>query len=399
MSAIFFVRCTLLLAAVLLNGCQQQDAPPLDQQLYVWQRQWTEAHDDALARSRGDFSTLRVLALQTYPQAGWERARITPALLKNDGRPLIAVIRLDGQLKTLDQTEATVQIQRVVADWQAQGLMLAGVEIDHDAGTASLPAYREFLAGLRNVLPATLKLSITALPAWLDSRELPALLAVVDSSVLQVHAVSSPERGLFDPAQAKQWAGRWSRITAKPFYLALPAYGIALLPGDGGAPMVESEVPIEHVGPRRELLADPLQLSRLAAQLRAEPPLHLAGLIWFRLPLKGDRRAWSLATLRAVARGDRLASQLKLNLSNNDGLYDISVSNRGNLDGGLPERVTLAVTQCDAVDAVNGYAVQQTSGQLSFTRLKDGRLLADAERTLGWARCTKIDQGSSHVYP
>ncbi|APC16787.1 hypothetical protein BLL42_13990 [Pseudomonas frederiksbergensis] len=399
MSATFFVRCALLLAAVLLNGCQQQDAPPLDQQLYVWQRQWTDAHDDALAQSRGDFSTLRVLALQTYPQAGWRRARINPALLKNDGRPLIAVIRLDGQLKTLDQTETTVQIQRVVADWQAQGLMLAGVEIDHDAGTARLPAYREFLAGLRNVLPATLKLSITALPAWLDSPELPALLTVVDSSVLQVHAVSSPERGLFDPAQAKQWAGRWSRITAKPFYLALPAYGIALLPGDSGAPMVESEVPIEHVGQRRELLADPLQLSKLASQLRAEPPPHLAGLIWFRLPLKGDRRAWSLATLRAVARGDRLASQLKLNLSSNDGLYDIRVSNRGNLDGGLPERVTLAVTQCDAVDAVNGYAVHQTPGQLSFTRLQDGRLLADAERTLGWARCTKIDQGSSHVYP
>lgn len=249
------------------------------------------------------------------------------------------------------------------------------------------------------MLPATLKLSITALPAWLDSPELPGLLAVVDSSVLQVHAVSSPEHGLFDPAQAKQWTGRWSRITAKPFYLALPAYGIALLPGDGGAPIVESEVPLERVGQRRELLADPHQLSTLASQLRAEPPPHLAGLIWFRLPLKGDRRAWSLATLRAVARGDRLASQLELNLFSHDGLYDIAVSNRGNLDGGLPERVTLAVTECDAVDALNGYAVQQTPGQLSFTRLKDGRLPAEAERTLGWARCTKIDQGSSHVYP
>ena len=103
--------------------------------------------------------------------------------------------------------------------------------------------------------------------------------------------------------------------------------------------------------------------------------------------------------MRAVARGDRLASQLTLNLSSNDGLYDIRVSNRGNLDGALPERVTLAVTDCDAVDALIGYAVQQMPGQLSFTRLKDGRLPADAERPLGWARCTKIDQGGSNVYP
>ena len=160
-----------------------------------------------------------------------------------------------------------------------------------------------------------LPLSITALPAWLDSPELPALLSTVDSSVLQVHAVSDPRRGLFDPDQARQWAKAWSRITSKPFYLALPAYGVALLPGAGGAPVVESEVPIERGGKRRELLADPQQLSRLGSELRNDPPAHLAGLIWFRLPLASDRRAWSLTTLGAVARGDALDSRLALKLS------------------------------------------------------------------------------------
>ncbi|WP_347902852.1 DUF3142 domain-containing protein [Pseudomonas purpurea] len=400
MSASFFVRCLVLLAGLwLLGGCQPQEAPPLDQQLYVWQRQWTEAHEDALAQTRSDFSTLRVLALQAFPGAGWSRARIDPALLKRDGRPLIAVIRLDGQLKQLDHAEVRTQILNVLTDWQAQGLTLAGVEIDHDAGNARLPAYREFLVDLRSVLPASLKLSITALPAWLDSSTLPALLAVVDSSVLQVHAVSDPEQGLFDPKQAKQWAERWSRITPHPYYLALPAYGVALLPNADGVPTVESEVPIEGAGLRRELLADPQQLSRLAAQLRAEPPAHLAGLIWFRLPLKGDRRAWSLATLRAVARGDALNSQLTLNLANTDGLYDIAVNNTGNLDSAWPERVTLAVSHCDGADAVGGYTLQQSPEQLTFTRLKEGRLPAGAARVVGWARCTFIDQGGSHVYP
>lgn len=151
----FFTRLIVLLAAVLLNGCEQQDAPPLDQQLYVWQRQWTSAHDAALRDSRADFSTLRVLALQAFPQAGWSRARIDPTLLKRDGRPLIAVIRLDGQLKGLDQDEVTAHIQQVLSDWQGQGLILSGVEIDHDAGNARLPAYREFLTHLRAVLPAS----------------------------------------------------------------------------------------------------------------------------------------------------------------------------------------------------------------------------------------------------
>ncbi|MFU2328436.1 DUF3142 domain-containing protein [Pseudomonas sp. NFX98] len=397
---VFFTRLIILLTAlVLLNGCDQQPAPPLDQQLYIWQRQWTPAHESALRDSRADFSTLRVLALQAFPRAGWSRAHIDPLLLKRDGRPLIAVIRLDGQLKSLSQDEVTLQIQQLIIDWQAQGLNLVGVEIDHDAGNARLPAYREFLAHLRTTLPASLPLSITALPAWLDSPELPALLSTVDSSVLQVHAVSDPRRGLFDPDQARQWAKAWSRITDKSFYLALPAYGVALLPGASGAPVVESEIRIERDGERRELLADPQQLSKLATQLRNDPPAHLAGLIWFRLPLANDRRAWSLTTLRAVSRGDVLDSRLALKLSADEGLYDIAITNEGNLDSAWPERLILAVQGCEGADALAGYALQQSPDLLTFTRLREGRIAAGGQRAIGWARCAKIDQGASNVHP
>jgi len=388
-----------LFALMVLSACKQQDAPPLDQQLYVWQRQWTPAHTAALRDSRDDFSTLRVLALQAFPNAGWRRARIDAQLLQADGRPLIAVIRLDGQLKSLDQDQVTAQILQVLADWQTQGLTLSGVEIDHDAGNARLPAYAEFLKHLRSALPTSLPLSITALPAWLGSAQLPELLQTVDSSVLQVHAVSDPRRGLFDPDQALKWAKAWARITDKPFYLALPAYGVALLPDDGGAPLVESEVQLERAGQRRELLADPLQLSQLGLALRADPPAHLTGLIWFRLPLANDRRAWSLTTLRAVARGDRLASQLGVTLSEHDGLYDIRLDNPGNLDSAWPARITLKVQSCESADALAGYSLQQSPDLLTFTRLRDGRLPAGGQRAIGWARCANIDQGGSHVDP
>jgi hypothetical protein len=388
-----------LFLGILLVGCKQQDAPPLDQQLYIWQRQWTPAHESALRDSHNDFSTLRVLALQAFPNAGWSRARIDARLLKADGRALIEVIRLDGQLKSLDQDQVTAQILQVLADWQAQGLTLSGVEIDHDAGNARLPAYAEFLKQLRSALPKEIPLSITALPAWLDSAQLPTLLQTVDSSVLQVHAVSDPRRGLFDSDQALKWAKAWARITDKPFYLALPAYGVALLPDDGGAPLVESEVQLERGGERQELLADPLQLSKLGKTLREDPPAHLAGLIWFRLPLANDRRAWSLTTLRAVARGDQLVSQLGVTFSENDGLYDIKLDNPGNLDSAWPAQITLKAKSCEGADALAGYALQQGPDLLTFTRLRDGRLPAGGQRAIGWARCAHIDQGGSHVDP
>lgn len=388
-----------LLLGVLLSGCEQHEAPPLDQQLYIWQRQWKPAHAAALRDSHDDFSTLRVLALQAFPNAGWSRALIDAPLLKADGRPVIAVVRLDGQLKSLDRDQVTAQILQVLADWQAQGLTVSGVEIDHDAGNARLLDYAEFLKHLRAALPTALPLSITALPAWLDSAQLPALLQTVDSSVLQVHAVSDPRRGLFDPDQALKWAKAWARISDTPFYLALPAYGVALLPDDGGAPVVESEVQLERGGERRELLADPLQLSQLAKSLRADPPTHLAGLIWFRLPLANDRRAWSLTTLRAVARGDALSSRLGVTFSEHDGLYDIQLDNPGNLDSAWPARITLKAQSCEGADALAGYALQQGPDLLTFTRLRDGRLPAGGHRAIGWARCAHIDQGGSHVDP
>ncbi|WP_191487942.1 DUF3142 domain-containing protein [Pseudomonas sp. FEN] len=371
----------------------------LDQQLYVWQRQWRPAHEQALAQSRVDFSTLRVLALQVQPKAGWSRARVDLEQLKADGRPVIAVIRLDGQLPALDPELARAQILQLLADWRAGGVMPAGVEIDHDSGSARLSGYTDFLVKLRSLLPPSLKLSITALPAWLDSPQLPALLQTVESSVLQVHAVSNPRLGLFYPDQARDWAERWARISDKPFYLALPAYGVALLPDDQGGPVVEGEVALKRAGERRELLADPQQLATLTRQLRDKPPAHLAGLIWFRLPLPGDRRAWSLTTLRAVARGEALTSQWQVELSARDGLYDIRLANLGNLDRPLPTRVVLNAEQCDGVDGLNGYTLRQTPKQLIFTRQSSARIAAGGQRALGWARCTRIDQGAWNVYP
>jgi hypothetical protein len=127
--------------------------------------------------------------------------------------------------------------------------------------------------------------------------------------------------------------------------------------------------------------------------------VHLAGIIWFRLPLAGDRRAWSLTTLGAVARGDRLDSRMRLHVEERGGLYDIRLVNQGNLDSPWPQRLTLAVGACDGVDALAGYTLQQTPGVLTFTRIKEGRLAAGAQRAIGWARCTKIDQGGFNVYP
>ncbi|PTQ67626.1 DUF3142 domain-containing protein [Pseudomonas sp. GV071] len=386
-----FLLCLLTLLA--LSGCEQPANVALDQQVYIWQRQWRPAHAQALADSRADFSTLRVLAAQLHPREGWVTARLDPALLRQDGRPLIAVIRLDGQLPQLDTASIGVQIKTIVSAWQASGLNLRGVEIDHDCASSRLPAYAELLHTLRRELPRELPLSITALPAWLTSPTLVDVLREVDSSVLQVHAINRPEAGLFDAPQALRWANAYGAVNSKPFHLALPAYGVALTEnGD-----VESEAPLPQGGARRELQAKPEDVATLLRDMQAAPIPHLAGLIWFRLPLAGDRRAWPLATLQAVLHQQPLRGDIQVTVQQQGELYELRLVNSGNLNAPLPARIYNDAARCESGDGVQGYRLHRASNTLEFVRQPPGQLAAGQSRVLGWLRCSQLDHGGFRV--
>lgn len=75
---------------------------------------------------------------------------------------------------------------------------------------------------------------------------------------------------------------------------------MALLGFDAQGALVESEVSQRVAGQIQELTVAPQQIADFLQQLAQRPLPHLRGIIWFRLPLENDRRAWSMATLRAV---------------------------------------------------------------------------------------------------
>ena len=99
---------------------------------------------------------------------------------------------------------------------------LAGVEIDYDCPTSKLATYARFLAALRSRLAPSTKLSITALPTWMNSGELEGLTRNLDEIVLQVHAVDDPRRGLFDPDQAERWVKDFGQRIRRPFRWRFP---------------------------------------------------------------------------------------------------------------------------------------------------------------------------------
>jgi hypothetical protein len=372
------------LAFVLMTAAAS--AGPLPQEAYVWQRVWTPDVRAAIHDTAGLFAGYRVLAAET------DRNGHLKSFTPDWSRTGTAVVRIDGTLQRLDAKVLLKELAALKARWPRS----IGLEIDYDCGTASLSAYAGFLNQVRTLKPA--RLSITALPAWLDSPDLPAVLAQVDEAVLQVHAVRSPSQGLFDGQLARRWVDRFDRF-GKRFRVALPDYGTRVIRSEGGAVIaMESEAPklIGGAG-AEELTATPEEVAKLLADLNRRRPQHLTGIAWFRLPVQGDVRIWSLPTLAAVIRGQPLAAHSGITLRPGpaSGSLDILVSNDGDTDTPPPRAVHLP-SRCTPADGVGGYRYDAQKNML--IRLQNVLIRAHHERVIGWARC-HASRGDFHVEP
>jgi hypothetical protein len=372
----------------------------LGEGVYVWQRVWLPANLMALADSKAVFTELRVLAAQDQPGEGWVDAKVDLPSLKSDGRAMRPVIRLDGRLASLDTNAIVGKASDLVAKWREAGAMVDGVEIDFDCASARLDEYAKLLAAIKAKLPGDATLSITALPSWIGAPGLAGVLAQADETVLQVHAVTDPKHGLFDPKQASAWIAAFAKADSKPFRIALPAYGSALVvDAEGHRVGVESESALPVAGERLELFADPQAVAGLVHDITLAPPSNLRGFVWFRLPLPGDRRAWPLATLSAVIAGKPLHADWTPDISDGgNGAFDVTVRNSGNLEAVLPASVDVEGAGCTDADALPGYRIEKTQGKPRFVRETGASLPATQTRPIGWVRCTHLMPADLHVH-
>lgn len=393
-------RVLARLAALLaLAGCHAAHPPPTSD-VYVWQRAWRPALAEALRDAADRTHAWRVLAAEADAAGRLRPVAIVPAALAATRRPVVLVVRIDGQLAGLDGAALVRDIVDLRQRWQAQGLAPVGIEIDHDCASARLPDYATWLAQLRRGLGAQVPLSITALPAWLASPDLDAVLAQVDESSLQVHAVRQPRAGLFDAALARQWADAWARRSPKPFRVALPTYGTRVgFDADGRIADITSEAPtLAAADERRELSVSPAAVAAFMQALADDPPRGWIGWTWFRLPTTDDRRAWRLATWRALVDGRPLAAPATLawqaSAGDAAGTYDAILGNAADVDADLPPRLALPAA-CTLADGVNGFhlaAVATAQAGPALQPDSPGLLAPHARRVVGWARCARPPQ-------
>ena len=371
----------MLLLALVASACRPPPPPARD--AYVWQRRWTEAVESAVVEGAPLFDGYRpqVLAYDE-PSAPPKRIEIDLDVLRRAALPITLVARIERERP--EPGAVARDLMGEAARAREAGVEVSGVEIDFDAPTSGIAAYGRWLSELRGAVSDDLALSITALPAWCgDPSALSAALAPLQHAVLQVHAVDAPSRGLFSAARAERHAERFSEISPVPFRLALPAYGASL--DRSGSVLSEAERP-EGGEPSLDLWADPAEVLAARQALIANPPRGYAGELWFRLPVEGDMRAWTLPMLREVLEGRLPEARLSVHAQRGpSGAIDLELQVEGAV-AVAPAAIRISGS-CSAADGIAGYAVRRSRDGVRFEIPHPPILRPGQPLAIGWIRC------------
>lgn len=312
---------TTVALTALLAGCSPPSGLPSD--AYVWNRRWTGAVRDAVARRPAGVRALRVLVGETGPAPTWVALDVSAL---GDG-PVIPVLRVGGALP--DGVTWRAFEERAEA-LRGAGVEVSQVEVDYDAPSNALGEYAGWLEATRPGL--SFARSITALPSWVARPEVRRLSAAVDEVVLQVHTVRAPV--LFDADAAVTDARGWAQASGRPFRVALPAYRALLASGE-------------------ELAASP---DEVALAMRALAKVRLVtGFVFFRLGNAEDRQAWSPPTLEAVLARRSLEPHVVVSLVPFDATgSDLWLENQGATDAVAPSGLAFG-GELDEALATTGY--------------------------------------------
>jgi hypothetical protein len=392
------------LILLFLLACQHPHAAgPLRQEAYVWQRSWSPAVREAV-RQASEISGFVVLAAEVELRQGAPRVTRVPldGSLKNGGKPVGAALRVTTfPSRFADEPGIVRLLQRltrdVAAEARAKGIALSEIQIDYDCPESKLDDYRGLLSGLREAA-APVPLTLTALPSWMRQRRAFAkLIAAADGYVLQVHSLAPPagpkgEIPLLKPAEARDWVEQAARF-GRPFRVALPTYGyLAAFDSQGRLIGLSAEGPLLS-WPRgiavRAARSDPAAMAGLVQDWIGDRPRELTGILWYRLPVAGDRLNWSWPTLRAVMAGRTPRAAVRVAVREPEpGLVEIDLFNAGNGEAALPSSVWVGWRDGAflAADGLAGYQVVFDKGNVRLEQPGPGLLQPGERRTIAWLR-------------
>lgn len=413
----------MLLAAAALSWWHAPRAPrafaPLEHAAYVWQRDWTPQVRGAVERRLVDMREVSVLA----GEITWDGDRRSIHRVRLPWRDLSACSRPVGLALRLGACDRSTLVDGQAVSWVCEeartileharegGLQPAELQLDFDSATSQLAAYRGLVREVARTV-APVPVTLTALPSWMSSGDFGPLVRSVPRYVLQVHAfdrsrLEGPEPTLCHEGDAQRWVER-AAAYGVPFDVALPTYGYLVVYGSDhrvkGLVAEAHDERLRGAAGVREIAADPVAMARLVRQWQGDRPACMRGVIWYRLPVDGDRLNWSWPTLAGVMKGSAPEGRLRLEARRSEpGLVEIVARNEGDGDAELPAAWTARwgagsrLLGRDGVGAVitAGAGTGAASFAMEFTR--DRRMRPGELRRVAWMRFDADTEVTLHV--
>ena len=375
---------------------------------YVWQRAWTESVSEAVAGSGTNFSELVPLTAEVSwrnrsPQV--LRVALDPAALRRTGHIGLAlrIGSYGGPFNAEDsQTHFLAELAAsLIAEAVTNQLSITELQIDFDCAESKLDGYAVWVKAIRRKV-APVRVTITALPAWLKHAAFKRLIAAADGYVLQVHSLERPKGietsfQLCDPPEARRAVEQAARL-GRPFRVALPTHGYLIAFDQTGRFVgLSAEGPAE-AWPEgvqlREVRADPEALAQLVRSWKRDRPQALTGVMWYRLPIGQERLNWCWPTLSAVMSGAVPRSEVRAEARHpNPALVEIDLINAGTADYALPTEITLRWQEGRllAADGLEGFDSAEAGARAVQFQSKAAlqRLEPGERRAIGWVRLNK----------
>lgn len=416
-----FVPRPFLIAIGLLSPMfAWADHDRLSQEVYVWQRVWSEAVREAIPTAAPRVQRFVVL----HAQVGWSngqpnvvRVPVRFDLLREIERPVGLALRLgafDGDFARDTATSSFLaELARSLVDHATSaGVEAAELQLDFDCAESKLDSYRALVAAVKERV-APVPVTITVLPVWLRQPAFAGLVAATDGFVLQVHSLERPAGpdavlSLCDPEAARRWVAQAGGFRV-PFRVALPTYGYVVgFDRDGRYLGLSAEGPA-RVWPDnaklRTVRADAPAMATLVAEWTRQRPANLTGIIWYRLPTRDDTLNWRWETLSAILDGRIPSPSVRAGTRRpQPALREIELVNDGDADATLPVEVEVnwSDARLVAADALNGFTLESTVVGRVVLRSTPAAALqclaAGERRVIGWLRLDKSQEVNIHVH-
>jgi hypothetical protein len=331
--------------------------------------------------------------------------RLRTIALAKVGRPVTLTLRANRGLledRSLDSVAKYLldTLNGITRSAQTRGIAVEGVQLDYDCPTSRLPDYAALLRLLRPRL-GKVALSVTALPTWLDSRAFAVLARETEYYVLQVHSLDKPTTVdapvvLFDHRKLPARLARASKLRV-PYFVALPTYGYQVAFDRSGRFLGLGAENAPALANAKTVMADPVELAQVVAELRAQTPAYCRGIVWFRLPVEGDTLNWSWPTLESVMDGKAPSTLPSVEVRRpGNNLFEVWITNSAGYGTGkdLVVRLRWGNATVQASDALGGFV--ETSRNAGSTALR-GPCPGGEPAMAAWYRVVDESQGTPQL--